>query len=74
MYSTTDNGYRSRCCLAPIKVGSKKIKKLNQKITVWVCCSCKTKDIQIITKAEADDIRNKDHSKLEPEPDNGFNG
>ena len=53
-----DYGYRSKCCKAPIKMGKKKIKKLNQEIKVWVCVRCKTKDCEIISKDEA----------LRPEP------
>lgn len=46
-------GYRSKCCKAPIRMGTKKVKKTNQKIKVWVCCACSTKDVDIISKAEA---------------------
>lgn len=48
-----DYGYRSKCCKAPIKMGTKKITKTNQKIKVWVCCTCGTKDVDIIPKDEA---------------------
>lgn len=50
---TTDNGYRSKCCKAPIRVGRKKVKKLRQEVMVWICCACKTKDVDIITREEA---------------------
>lgn len=46
-------GYRSKCCKAPIRMGSKKIKKTNQKIKVWVCVACGTRDIDLIPTAEA---------------------
>lgn len=48
-----DYGYRSKCCKAPIRMGTKKITKTNQKIKVWVCCTCGTKDVDIISKEEA---------------------
>lgn len=67
-----DYGYRSKCCLAPIRVGTKKIKKLNQKITVWVCCTCGTKDVAIITSEEARQIREKDYLKPDIDDDNNY--
>lgn len=67
-----DYGYRSKCCLAPIRVGQKKIKRTGQKITVWVCCECKTKDVPIITRQEALDIKNKDYLKPEIDNDEGY--
>jgi len=48
-----DYGFRSKCCLAPIKMGKKKLPKVNEKIKVWVFCTCGTKDIDIIPTAEA---------------------
>jgi len=48
-----DYGVRSKCCLAPVKLGRKKLPKTNQKITVWVCCTCQTKDIDIIPTEQA---------------------
>jgi len=67
-----DYGYRSKCCLAAIRVGTKKIKKTNEKITVWVCCSCRTKDVDIITTEEARQIRGKDYLKPDIDDDKGF--
>lgn len=52
-----DYGYRSKCCLAPIRMGEKKIKKTQQRIKVWICCVCQTKDVLIITKEEAESQR-----------------
>ena len=54
-----DYGYRSKCCKAPIRMGLKKLKKSNQKVRVWVCVVCETKDVDIIPKEEA----------LRPEPE-----
>lgn len=48
-----DYGYRSKCCKAPIRIGSKKIPKTKEIIKVWICCSCKTKDVAIIPYEEA---------------------
>jgi len=48
-----DYGYRSKCCRAPIRISEKKIKKTKERIKVWVCLSCMTKDVDIITKQEA---------------------
>ncbi len=53
-----DYGYRSKCCKAPIRMGTKKLKKSEKKIKVWVCVACGTKDVDIIDKSEA----------LRPEP------
>jgi len=67
-----DYGYRSKCCLAAIRVGTKKIKKLDKKITVWVCCLCGTKDVAIITTEEARQIKEKDYLKPDIDDDEGF--
>jgi hypothetical protein len=48
-----DYGYRSKCCKAALRQGIKKQKKTNMKIRVWVCVSCGTKDVDIISKEEA---------------------
>lgn len=45
-----DYGYRSKCCFAPIRLGRKKIKKLNKTIQIWVCTKCYTRDVDIVTK------------------------
>jgi hypothetical protein len=34
-------------------MGEKKIRKTGQIIKVWICCTCKTKDCDIISKDEA---------------------
>jgi hypothetical protein len=46
--TTTDNGYRSACCYAPIKLGRKKIKSTNLKVKIWVCCKCGKRDVNIL--------------------------
>ena len=48
MKSTTDNGYRSACCYAPIRLGSRKIKSTNLLVKIWVCCKCQKRDVNII--------------------------
>jgi hypothetical protein len=48
-----DFGYRSKCCKAPIRIAEKKIKKTSERIKVWVCLSCMTRDVDIIPKEEA---------------------
>jgi hypothetical protein len=45
-----DYNYRSKCCFAPIRMGTKKIKKTNQKILIWICCKCGGRDVDIIPK------------------------
>lgn len=47
-----DYGYRSKCCKAPIRMGEKKVKKTGQTIKVWICCVCKKKDVDIVSKEE----------------------
>lgn len=48
-----DYGYRSKCCKGAIRMGRKKLKNTNEKVNVWVCCVCGTKDVDIITREEA---------------------
>jgi hypothetical protein len=43
-----DNGYRSKCCYAPLRLGKKKIKNSNTKINIWICTKCKTKGVDIM--------------------------
>lgn len=50
-----DYGYRSKCCLAPIRIGKKKIPKTQEIINVWICCRCKTKDVSILPYGEVKD-------------------
>ncbi len=72
MVTLLDYGYRSKCCLAPIRVGRKKIKKTGHVIEVWVCCACLTKDVRIITTAEATQVKKKDYLKPDIDDDKGF--
>ncbi len=48
-----DYGFRSKCCKAPIRMGTKTIKKTNLKTKIWICCNCSTRDVDIITLEEA---------------------
>ena len=48
MTTTTDNGYRSGCCYAPIRLGKKALKNSKLKKSVWVCTKCGKRDVSII--------------------------
>lgn len=48
MSTTTDNGFRSKCCYAPLRVGRRKIKKTTLTVNVWVCCKCGKKDVGVV--------------------------
>ncbi len=48
MKTTTDNGYRSACCYAPIRVGKRKIKSTKLEVKIWICCKCQKRDVNII--------------------------
>lgn len=68
-----DYGYRSKCCKAALRMGTKKLKKSNQKVRVWVCVSCGTKDVDIIPKAEA--LRKEPPKEWwDDESDDGYEG
>ncbi len=41
-------GSRSRCCYAPIRLGKKKLKNSKKEVSVWICCKCQKKDVDII--------------------------
>jgi hypothetical protein len=43
-----DDGYRSKCCYAPIRLGRKRIKKTNVKVNIWICCNCSSRDVGIV--------------------------
>lgn len=51
-FGSLDNGFRSKCHYAPIKIGFKTIKGTKTKIKVWVCTKCSKRDIDIISYAE----------------------
>ena len=68
-----DYGYRSKCCKAPIRMGKKRVLKLGKEIRVWICCACKTKDVDIISKEEA--LRPESTKKWwEDEDDDNYDG
>jgi hypothetical protein len=46
--TTTDNGYRSACCYAPIRLGRKKIKNTSLTTKIWICVKCQKRDVNII--------------------------
>jgi ribosomal protein L37AE/L43A len=62
-----DYGYRSRCCLAPLRLGKKRVKK--HEIKVWVCVKCGTKDVPIISKADLQSQENYDLEEGEKDSD-----
>jgi hypothetical protein len=68
-----DYGYRSKCCKAALRMGLKKVKRSNQKVRVWVCVSCGTKDVEIVTKEEALQL-DKPKEWWDDEPDDGYDG
>jgi len=41
-------GTRSKCCYAPIRMGTRKIKNSSREVKIWICCNCKKKDVDII--------------------------
>jgi len=52
-------------------MGLKKLKKSNQKVRVWVCVVCETKDVDIIPKEEA--LRPEPEKEWwDDEPDNNY--
>lgn len=54
-----DYGYRSKCCYAPIRLGTKTLKKTNTKIKIWICTRCKARDVDIVSKSEPPSQKNK---------------
>lgn len=47
-YLLLDYGYRSKCCFAPIRKGYKKKKNSKERISLWVCCNCGKRDVNIL--------------------------
>lgn len=43
-----DYGYRSACCYAPIKLGTKKIKNTKLKKQIWICVRCGKRDVSLV--------------------------
>lgn len=64
-------GFRSKCCKAPIRMGTKKLTKTNETVKVWICCACKTKDVDIISKEDAK-AESKPKNWWDDESDNGY--
>lgn len=44
----------SACCHAPIRLGFKTLTKSKERVKIWICTRCKTRDINTITKEEAE--------------------
>ena len=49
-----DYGYRSKCCKAYLRMGTRKIKGTNLTHQVWVCLKCGKSNVDIIPKSELD--------------------
>lgn len=48
-----DYGFRSACCLAPIRLGKVKTHSSRLQVRVWVCTKCRSRDVNIIPNEEA---------------------
>lgn len=59
-----DYGYRSKCCYAALRMGTKKLRK-GGKTRVWVCTACGTADVQIVPKGEGASQINKKFATTE---------
>ena len=64
-----DNGYRSECCYAPIRLGFKKIKNTSIRIKIWVCCNCEKRDVSIVQYSKNGPIK---ATKFAPLDDTGL--
>lgn len=53
-----DNGFRSKCCKAHVRIVRKKIKGAKGYSLVYQCLSCLTRNVDIIPKEDA-------HSQVE---------
>lgn len=49
-YPYIENNVRSKCCLAPVRLGWKTITKTKQRLKIWICVRCKTRDVDIISR------------------------
>ena len=47
-----DNGYRSKCCKAVVRLRRRKIKKLRGYTLVYQCLSCLNTNVDIIPKSD----------------------
>lgn len=45
-----DYGVRSRCCHAPIRLGTKTLKKTKTRVKIWICCACGARDVSIVPR------------------------
>ena len=43
-----DYGYRSICCYATIRIGTKKVKGTTIKKKIWICNSCGKRDVSLV--------------------------
>jgi len=41
-------GSRSKCCYAPIRMGSKKLKNSTKTVKIFICCKCGKKDVDTV--------------------------
>lgn len=44
---TLENGFRSKCCYAMVRVGTRKARS-GQKVLIWICNNCKKRDVDIV--------------------------
>lgn len=45
-----DYGVRSKCCFAPIRFAFKLNKKTGIKNRIFICCTCQTRDVDIVDR------------------------
>lgn len=67
-----DNGYRSKCCYAPLRLGKKKIKNSNVKVNLYICTRCQKRGVDIVkyirnltAESNFDELDNDDPSVVE---------
>lgn len=44
---TLENGFRSKCCYAMVRVGARKTKS-GQKVAIWICTRCRRRNVDIV--------------------------
>ena len=59
-----DYGYRSKCCIAPVRMGKIKVKNIQKHRWVWVCCSCGKKDIQLVKSSAKGVVESSDELNM----------
>lgn len=42
----------SACCHAPLRLGHKTLTKSQERVKIWICTRCKTRDVNIISKED----------------------